>query len=76
MTNTETTTEVSKMLNGGSNHYDVSDHLRTDNTRYFKIRGDSDLIKTFRSLVRGATDYEVVEIKDWGGRFKAEIEKK
>jgi hypothetical protein len=69
-----TTTEVRSMLNGDGNHYDVSDDLRTDNTRYFKVRGDSDLLKTFRSLVENATDYEVVDVEDWGDRFKAEIE--
>jgi len=71
----QTTTEVRKMLNGDGNHYDVSDHLRKDNTRYFKVRGDSDLLKTFRSLVENASNYEVVDVMDWGDRFKAEIER-
>jgi len=71
----DTTTDVRKMLNGDGNHYDVSDHLRTDNTRYFKVRGDSDLLKTFRSLVENGTNYDVVDVEDWGNRFKAEIER-
>lgn len=69
-----TTAEVRKMLNGDGNHYDVSDGLRTDNTRYFTVRGDSELLETFKSMVRNATPYDVVDVSDWGDRFKAEIE--
>lgn len=71
---TNTRTQVWKMLNGDGNHYDVADKLRKDNTRYFSVRGSADLLKTFKTLVTNATDYEVVEVEERGDRFKAEIE--
>lgn len=68
------TTEVRRMLNGDGNHYRVTDRFHHSRGRYFRVSGDSNLAKTFKSLVKNATDYKVVNIEKRGGKFKAEIE--
>jgi hypothetical protein len=63
------------MLNGDGNHYNVTDRFHHERGRYFIVRGDSDLLKTFRSLVEYGTPYTVVDSDNRGDRFRAEIKR-
>lgn len=69
------TGDVRRMLNGDGEHYRVTDRMRSDNTRYFVVRGDSDMATTFKSFIRNATDYEVVDFERRRDTFRAEIER-
>jgi hypothetical protein len=75
MTDKTPTKDVSQMLNGDNNHYNVTDSLRKDNTRYFDVRGNAELFKTAKSLVRNTTPYTVVQsrVSEATGRFHLEI---
>jgi hypothetical protein len=67
-----TTSTVRSML--GRKHYYVTDKLRDHKTRYFVVRGNLDLLKTFRTLVDNTTPYVVVDVSKGDERFRAEIE--
>lgn len=67
------TREVRKMLNGDGYHYDVTDEISTFGDRYFLVRGDSEMAKTFKSLVSNTTPYNVADFEAFGDRFRAKI---
>jgi len=61
------------MLNGDGHHYRVTDRFHHERGRYFIARGDSQMLKTFKSLVKNATNYVVVDTEVRGDTFRAEI---
>jgi len=70
------TGDVRKMLNGDGNHYRVADKFHHERGRYFVVRGDADLKKTFKGLVEHGTNYTVADIQQNDrGDFRAEIER-